>query len=84
MDQIDSSGKACRAARCGASGKRQNVAGGPIRPTAGRVLLFRGLRCVAYPMPRIALRNAPCHETAEPGESDSGLIEWAQEVGQGG
>ncbi len=29
-------GKACRAARCGASGKRQNVAGGPIWPTEGR------------------------------------------------
>ena len=77
MGQAGLSGKACRAARCGASGKRQNAAGGPARPTGGRVLLPRGLRCVPYPMPRIALRTAPCHGTGEPGQSDSGLLECA-------
>ena len=88
MDQIGSSGKACRAARCGASGKRhkgearhakssggrfRGLNGGPIWPTGGRVLLPRGRRCVSYPMPHIALRNAPSHGTREPGQSGSEL-----------
>jgi hypothetical protein len=38
MGQIGSTGKARRAARCGASGKRRNAAGGPICPTEGRLL----------------------------------------------
>jgi hypothetical protein len=42
MGQIGSTGKARRAARCGASGKRRNAAGGPICPTEGRLLLRRG------------------------------------------
>ncbi len=52
MDQISSTGKAGRAARCGASGKRRNAAGGLIWPTKGRVVLPRGgvallMRCPA-------------------------------------
>lgn len=42
MDQIGLSGKACRAARCGTSGKRHNVAGEPSWSTEGRVVLPRG------------------------------------------
>ena len=42
MDQISYSGKARRAARCGASGKRRNAVGGLIWPTKGRVDLPRG------------------------------------------
>ncbi len=41
MDQISLIGKARRAARCGASGKRRNAAGGLIWPTEGRVVLPR-------------------------------------------
>ena len=39
MGPIGPSGKARRAARCGASGKRRNDAGGPI--FASRILLYR-------------------------------------------
>ncbi len=42
MDQISSTGKARRAARCGASGKRRNAAGGRIWSTNGRLVLPRG------------------------------------------
>ena len=52
MNQISLTGKARRAARCGASGKRRNAAGGLIWPTEGRVVLTRGdvallMRCPA-------------------------------------
>ncbi len=52
MDQIRVAGKERRAARCGASGKRRNAAGGLIWPTEGRVDLPHGgvallMRCPA-------------------------------------
>jgi len=43
MGQIGSFGKARRAARCNASGKRRNAAEEPICPTEGRVLLRPGV-----------------------------------------
>ncbi len=42
MDQISSTGKARRAARCEASGKRHNAAGRLIWSTKGRVVPPRG------------------------------------------
>ena len=42
MGQISSTDKACRAARCQASGKRQNAVGGLIWPTEGRFPARRG------------------------------------------
>ena len=42
MVQISTAGEARRAARCGASGKRHNAAGGLIWTTEGRVALPRG------------------------------------------
>ena len=50
MVQTGSTGKARCAARCGASGKRRNVAGGPIRPTEGRVFRPPGQRCTSFMM----------------------------------
>lgn len=52
MAQIGSLGKAWRAARCGASGKRHNAVEGPICTTEGQVLLCHGgvallMRCPA-------------------------------------
>ena len=44
-----------------ASGKHRNAAGEPIRPTAGRVLLPRGVVARLYRCGDIAMRSAPIH-----------------------
>ncbi len=58
MVQIGSLGKARCAARCGASGKRRNVADGPIWTTEGRV--FTPSDCVTVPLWTEGPRREPC------------------------
>ena len=68
MVQLGSSGKARCAARCGASGKRRNAAGGPIWTTEGRVFRPSGQRCTSLMMPGITALGAPCRKAGKPGE----------------
>jgi len=75
MDQIGSSGKARRDARCGASGERRNTAGGPIWPTEGRVLLRRGV--VAF---LVRYTASPCETRLATTQNHPGqMVPYGQE-----
>ena len=68
MGQTGSSGKARCAARCGASGKRCNAAGGPVWPIGDRVFRHSGQRCASLLMLGITALGAPCRNAGKPGE----------------
>jgi len=68
MEPNQFTGQARRAARCGASGKCRNAAGGLIWPTEGRVFASAGRRYGPLVVTQTTAWTVPGQQTRKPGQ----------------